>query len=368
MKLVFLSDHMRFSGGRKLMFEYADFLKERGHDVHILVEEERGELVGDFQVEKVPAFTSEHVPESDLIIATSPKEVKQAHDCRKGPVVHFCQGFEITELQLRINGQVTPTRYQGEGVLKKLHLWKKRGSWKKKLKRFDNIYRLPTHLIAVSSHLKEELEERYGRPVHLCRNGIDQKRFHPRPDWKPEPFSEKRPMRIISVGPYQVTYKGIDTTLAALDKARKDGVHFELLRLVSYPSDVENESKPFEYKIVNRCSDEELAEFVRSSDVYVSNSTEREGFGLPAMEALSCGLLCVLSSITAYQRFSDRNDHCLFVPEGDVDTTTKAVKTFYDYSPEEITDKRKNALEVAADFSHEKACRQFEEILLELLK
>jgi len=363
MKIVFISDHMKFSGGRMLMFLYADYLRRKGHDSRIIVEKEIGGLAGQFQVETVPSLSREHIPDCDLLVATSPKEVRQAWDSGRGRVVHFCQGFELTDLQQRLAGRVLPPRYQGKGFIHAMRILKKKFTWARKLREFDSVYKLPTHLITVSSHLKKELEQLYGRPAHLCRNGVRLDLFTPRKDWKFEPFSEKRPMRVINIGPYDVTYKGVQTTLEAVGMARARGVPVEFTRITPIPSNKELGAGR-DYKTHTKLPQDEFCEILRGHDVYVSNSTEREGFGLPAMEAMASGNICVLSSILCYRSFAEsRDDHCLFVPEGDAKATADALERIHKMREEEYGRIRQNALAVAADFSHDKACGVFEDIL-----
>jgi glycosyltransferase involved in cell wall biosynthesis len=210
------------------------------------------------------------------------------------------------------------------------------------------------------------LEDRYGRKVDLVRNGVDLDVLHPYNNWSPEKFTDERPMRIINIGPYDVTYKGIPVTLKAVSNARGQNIPIDFKRITPIKSQKEASNPP--YKLYLNLSRKDFSEAMRSCDVYISNSTDREGFGLPAMEAMASGLICILSDITAYRSFSERQDHCIFVPEGDAEATTAAIKKIYEMSNEELTQMRQNALEVASEFSHEKACAQFEQALQNILK
>lgn len=368
MELVFLTDHMKFSGGRRLMFDYANYLMGKGHKVTVLVNEERGELAGTIPVSVVPEFSAKYVPKSDLIIATSPKEVRQAWECKTAKVVHFCQGFELTDLEQRLSGKVLPPRYEGSGFMHALMIFKKKFTWRRKLREFDNVYKLPTYLISVSAHLQKELEERYGRPAPLCRNGVDLNNLHPRSDWNSaEKFSEKRPLRIINIGPINVTYKGIATTLEAVEKAKKNGMHIEFTRITPIATKTETpENVP--YKLYEKLPRGRFCEVLRNNDVYISNSTEREGFGLPAMEALASGLICILSNILCYRTFTERKDHCIFVPEFDTEATLAAIERIYNMPESEKEAFHRNALAVGAEYSHDKACMEFENILEKIIK
>jgi len=181
---------MKFSGGRKLLFEYASFLQKEGHNVEMLIQEKRGLLSNYIDTKIISNFSPNNIPECDIIIASKPKEVLKSWDSGKGKVVHFCQSFEITDLEQRIRGEALPFRYHKKGLLNSLKVYKKRKSWKCKVRRIDRVYRVPTHLITVSAHLKKLLEKRYKRPVYLCRNGVHQEFFYPDKNWKPPTFSD----------------------------------------------------------------------------------------------------------------------------------------------------------------------------------
>lgn len=362
MKTVFLTDKMNFSGGRKLFLEYADHLRRQGHQVDILVIERRGGLKDFTDVTQVDAFDYRNIPECDCIVAMTPREVRKAWEAKRGKVVHFCQGFEITDLEQRLSGDVLPPRFQGSGPYHALRLWRKKLSWRKKLQRVNKVYQLPTTLITVSKHLKEVLEKRYNREVHLCVNGVHDEFFYPEKEKKIKPFGKENPLKIINIGPYEVTFKGIPTTFSAVKELKKQNLPISFTRVTpkKHPDEIDS---PLVDTFHEHLPQDELGKQLRAHDVYISNSTEGEGFGLPAMEALRSGALCVLSEISSYRNFSPREDFCLFVPEGGDKATVDAVKKILTMDPDEFEKTRKNALEVASDYSHEKACCRFEEIL-----
>ncbi|MCX6985730.1 MAG: glycosyltransferase family 4 protein [Lentisphaerae bacterium] len=362
MKIVFLSNHMKFSGGRMLMFLYAEFLSARGHDVKLLVKNKIGDLSGT-EATAVPSFLSEHIPSCDLIVATSPEEVKEGYESGKGAkVVHFCQGFDLVDMEHRIQGKFLPPRYQGSGFWHGIKMRMKKRQWKRTLRKWDEVYRLPTYFISVSEHISEELEKRYGKPALLCRNGVDLKILHPLENWEPPQFSAKRPMKIVNVGSYNVTYKGLPVTYEAIGVAKKRGIPIDLIRISKDSSEFEKDI-PFDFKLIKDPSRVEFGRILRSCDVYLSNSTEREGFGLPAMESMASGLVDILSDISCYRSFCRDRDFCLFVPEGDAKATADAIEKIYKMSPEEFINIRNTSLEVASTFSQDLACLRFEEIL-----
>lgn len=362
MKLVFITKSMEFTGGLKIFFEYAHFLKKSGHDVIVLVQKESGRLEGTVEVEIVPDFLPVNIPECDLVIATTPHEVQIAWDSKKGDVVHFCQGFEIIDLEKRIRGQTIPNRFQKSSLLNSLKLFKKRLSWRKKVERIDKVYQLPTHLVTVTKPLKKILEERYKKDVSLCVYGIPEQFFCPRQEWAFQKFTKENPLRIVNVGPIDVTFKGIPTTIEAIQKAKDNGIPVRFIRITPKMIDEDHNQTAVD-KTYEGLSPNEVGEVLRNCDVYISNSTDGEGFGLPAMEALCSGLVCVFSSISSYNNFSDRRDYCFFVPEYDSDSTFNAIKEIVELTEEKYYKLRKNSLAVSSGFSYEKACNRFEGIL-----
>lgn len=346
-----------------MLFEYASFLRTKGHEVDVLVQSETGALAGTLNVSIVKDFSAAYIPECDKIVATTPREVLQAWKAKKGDVMHFCQGFEITDLEQRINGEVLPHRLKGKGLLHRIKLAAKKRSWKKKIARIDAVYRLPTSLIAVSKHLQKELEERYQRHVHLCVNGIHNEFFFPDKNFKWGEFSRSNPMRIINIGPLAVTFKGIDTTLNAICTLKENGLPIEFIRVAPFITQLEK-NNPLIDNYYENIQSNDLGDLIRSCHVYVSNSTEGEGFGLPALEAISSGNIAVLSEISSYKNFSASNDFCLFVPEHDAPATVAAIKKIMRMPEEAICEMRNKSLAVAGEFSFERSCNTFEQILI----
>lgn len=363
MKFVFLSKNMAFSGGRKLLFEYAGYLRDKGHDVVILVNRIEGTLRGMIEVTQVDDFSLASIPQCDIIVATTHEDVFKAWRSGKGKTVHFCQGFPIVDLEHRIDGRVIPLRFQESGLAAKLRLMRKKHYWKKKIKRIEKIYRLPIPKIVVSEHLKDELEKRFGGDISVCRNGVRQEFFYPEKDYTHPKFSLERPMKIVNVGPYKHSSKGISITIKAVEGAKSRGIPIHFTRVS--PSTHEKNIDIVDEKH-SSLSQEELGKVLRSCDIYISNSTEAEGFGLPAIEALSCGLVSILSDISSYKNFSEDRGYCIFVPHNDSEATIDAIEKIFRMSENEMAQIRNKALEVASKFSHDDACSKFEELLIRM--
>lgn len=367
MKTVFLIDNLKFSGGRKSFLELAVDFRNKGHQVELLTLTQKGDLSGVFPSRQVPEFSATTIPACDFIITTTPAEVKAAFESEKGKTVHFCQGFEIEDLQSRLEDKAIPFRYRGKSLYKKLKLMVKKLHWKSKIAKLDKIYSLDTILIAISKHLKKVLEERYSREVYFCGYGVSKKFFSCDKTWRPRRFTEEAPCRIINVGPVGVTFKGIPDTLDAISMLKEKKLPIRFIRVSPDEKKDEDLSSTVIDEYHSRLSPEDLGGLMRNCDIYISNSLEGEGFGLPAMEAMSCGLLCVLSSISSYLNFSDSRDYALFVPERNPGKTAEAVEKILSMPPEEVTSLRAKSLFIAEDFSLQKAFDKIEKMLFEKL-
>ena len=208
-------------------------------------------------------------------------------------MVHFCQGFQIADLEERI-----PTflnRLQSEMFTLRMptsRFWRwgrtalKRRSWLEQIERAERTYQLPTHLVCCTPHLKNLVEERYGRPAILCRYGINPA-FFPAPALRVEKFDKDRPCRVVCVGGYERWFKGITDTNRVIEMLKSRGYPVEYVRVSPTPFFDLEASQGMIDEFHEDLSPEELGELFRGSDVYISNSLESEGFGLPAMEEIA---------------------------------------------------------------------------------
>jgi glycosyltransferase involved in cell wall biosynthesis len=74
--------------------------------------------------------------------------------------------------------------------------------------------------------------------------------------------------------------------------------------------------------------EKEMVELYRNTDIFISSSLEGEGFGLPAMEALACGVPSILTEISSYKNFCGKMDFTYFVPIHRPDKIAEGVLAF----------------------------------------
>ena len=101
----------------------------------------------------------------------------------------------------------------------------------------------------------------------------------------------------------------------------------------------------------------------RASDVFVGPSRPDEGFGLPALEALACGIPCLLSDTPGHREFA--GDAAWYFADGDPNSLAERLPDLL--RPEARTRARRDGPAAAARFSTGEVARRLEETFLDAL-
>ncbi|MCX5808266.1 MAG: glycosyltransferase family 4 protein [Proteobacteria bacterium] len=312
MKIVYAIRHVGMTGGVKVFFQHVELLRNLGHEVHLVaryIDETWG-----FRVtpEIVPSFDDTHIPEADAIVVTTPKDVEALWRVAKKrgiPLFHFMQGFEPDYVLERIHGKVIPDRFHGKGITTKIQYMKKIWGWKRKLKRFDALYRIPSIKMAISPHLVQGVVNRYGMECYLLPNGIDPNVFYP----KEKGLDYSGTLRILSVGNATIEYKAIPDIWKAVKILKDRGEHVFLTRVspAAIPEIEKNAGVVDRFFV--KISEQDMANLYRESHILISASTEIEGFGLPPVEAMSTGTPVILTKVSPFLAFDTTHDYACFV-------------------------------------------------------
>jgi glycosyltransferase involved in cell wall biosynthesis len=183
----------------------------------------------------------------------------------------------------------------------------------------NNTYKLGLKHLATSKWVSEQLASRFGLPSVPISLGLDFDTFKPVPDSKRDMFRVLTQCRVWSAGP---NLKGWNTAKQAVEKA------FDIDRsisLVTFSIENKQECRPDMAHIhIHTPNDKWLNELYNTSGLYLLTSNH-EGFGLTAAEAMLVGIPVVATLADGNNEFCIHGKTALTAQPGDSDTLAKHI-------------------------------------------
>lgn len=200
----------------------------------------------------VSRWRSETLPDGDVVVATAWQSapVVAAAPARCGARFYLVQHYE--------------SLYHGDASV------------------VDATYRLPLHLVAISSWLAEVLAQRFGVQAEVIVTPVDRALFRR----VPVDVRTSRPRVLMLHHGY--AWKGVEDGLEAVRRAR---ARVRGLHLVGFGVKPPDAPSPYDEFHANP-PQEALAALYSSADIYLCPSWD-EGLGMPSMEAMACGAALV---------------------------------------------------------------------------
>jgi glycosyltransferase involved in cell wall biosynthesis len=291
LEIAYLLESTTLSGGVKVALLQAEALARRGHRVTVVSPDPRPDWfpLSRARFEHSGFRDSEELPRADARVATFWTTVAPALEGARGPVFHLCQGYE---------GDFS--FYAGRRAA------------------IEEAYRAPTVKLVVSETLRARLAEKGLGPATNVGQAFDRNGFAPGPERPPSD-----PPVVLVVGAYDADVKGIAIALAGLALWRRRGGSFRLRRISPFPAREEERASGLVDEYHHGLAPERMPFAYRASDVFVGPSRREEGFGLPALEALACGVPCLLSETPAHREFAGAAAR--YFPDGDPDALAGAI-------------------------------------------
>jgi glycosyltransferase involved in cell wall biosynthesis len=285
LRIAYLLETAELSGGVKVVFQQAEALARRGHRVSIV---SPGAPPGWFPLsrarfERSSFRESVELARADIRIATFWTTVAPALEASRGVVFHLCQGYE--------------------------------GSFSFYADRREEIeaaYRSPARKLAVSQALASKLDSLGFGPTKNVGQAFDGSLFFPAPDRKPLPGEAPA---VLLVGLYEADVKGIGIALEGLRLWRERGGVFRLVRVSTHAVSEEEKAAGLADQFHHRLSPDRMPFAYRSADLFLGPARPEEGFGLPILEALACGVPCLLSDTPGHREIA--GDAAAYFPDGD---------------------------------------------------
>jgi len=164
--------------------------------------------------------------------------------------------------------------------------------WHSFLRMQQNVVKKLRNVITVSDCSRQDIARDFGlQPagIHLVHNGIDTATFRPLPD------TARRPLQLIATASADAPLKGVRYLLEAFSQLLKQFPELKLLLVSKLQPGGESErlinslGLTPHIQLVSGISTEDLVHHYAQSTIAVVPSVY-EGFGLPAGEAMACGV------------------------------------------------------------------------------
>lgn len=304
-------------GGYAVVFEYANQLSRRGHEVTVLQ----------------PAHWVRHDPVGRLR-----GEVQAAVEALRRPVPHDGRptwfAFDA-RVATRAPSRLTPSEIpDGEAVIatawetaplvaglssrkgRQYQLVQHYETWAGDRLKIDASWRLPLHKIVISRWLAR-VAERLGAPGPLTYipNGIDLDRFR-----LTRPIEARAPHRIGMLG-HRWQWKGTADGLHALRSARASGLELDVVMFGTEAPPSLPEWVSFHRNVQGAA----LVELYNSLAIFLHPSW-MEGWPLPPAEAMACGAALAAFANDGVSDYATDGQTALMAPVHDVDGLARAVQ------------------------------------------
>lgn len=392
MKITFVLPGMRLTGGARVVFEYANNLQNRGHEVKIvyplippatkksnilkLKNQARGAMFNILKMNDVDwfnlnvklimvptisqkwmAFIQWFIPDADAIVATS-WDTAYAIDAlnkNKGEKFYFIQHYEIWEIwnENKCWNEVEKKGIDPVELSSAMQDIRPKDSYLNLFKnRVDKTYKLSLKKITISSWLKNLLEKKFNEKVEaLIINGINFNTFN-----RENRTNNTKKLRILM--PYSpLKWKGSADGLKALEIVK---LRYPDIEFVMY-GDGNILNIPEWIKLYGMITDSELSKLYNSSDIFVFPSWV-EGFGLPPLEAMACGCCVVATNTGGVPDYAINGDTILASPPRDPECMAKNILKIINDEDER---KRisENGYNFVQQFTWERATIELENVL-----
>lgn len=282
LEITYIMVWTKVCGGSKIILEYANRLAKKGHKINIVTYDEYPdwyELSDKINFVKVPENEDieKYIPNSDVVVPTSWKCIRKAIKANKGPVVFFEQGgshlFEIDRLS-EIKRKVVYNRMQ-----------------------------LLPFIYTVSKYSAEKIEEIYGRRSSIIYNALESKIFYPR-----EKERNENEISITIVGSEDFKFKNVGEVLEVI-RELKEKYQIKLNWITQTEPKINIEEG--KNAIVNP-EQKIIGDVLRNTDIYICNS-EYESFGLPTLEAMTCGATVITTDTGGMRDFIIDRENALVI-------------------------------------------------------
>ena len=370
MKINFTLYSTSVTGGVRAIFEVANGLSKRGHEVIIT------SLEGDHTWFPLVAKVN-YVEKPNFIRILNPlKQLKSRESLRYSsisPVLgQMKMGFEadlikpLTEAIPDCDINVATWFFTSFAVYRSNkgkqfyffmdfdELAEKHGNYYHML--FKESLYLPLNIITISTWLKEWILDNYSKDAVVAGVGIEHNVFYPRTTILEDVDGYK------IMGIFRgFDYKGDSDLINALNIVSEKIPEINPVIVCSkdtFNDLIKKHTFKFQYTFFESPSDDTLAELYSSSDLFVFAS-HIEGYGLPPLEAMACGTPVITTDCRGVRDFVVPGENALMVPIKEPEAIAESIIKMYN-NPDLARKLKEEGILTAKKFTWERVVDVFE--------
>lgn len=294
MKINFIVPEISRTGGMRIIFEYANRLTDKGHDVVLYTP---NIPFNNYPGEIRPYYIKYRIKYS----------LKKLFQSNKLPDNIFKKNFDVKFLWLfndhtvRDADVTVATSWTTSYIVNKLHASKGKKvyliqdyeQWNSSAEYVDKSYKLNLNRITVSRYLQNLLLDKFQSESEVILNGIDFSIFN-NPDKK---FNGSKQVLFMD---HILENKN---TVAAIESVKILKSKFPDIKIKCFGFKNYNPVPEF-VEFIENPDDEEIKKLYCESDIFLYPS-KFEGFGLPPAEAMACKCALVGNHVAAVPEFSE---------------------------------------------------------------
>lgn len=341
LSIAYFLPHKNLTGGMKMLLQQMKYLKQRGHKIIACMRAMDGSksaLPGWFDLavdEEVIIPVNEpilkHIPVCDVIVAGWITQLIELKDSEI-PVMYWEQGSEWLFGDIKNPKQVDSV----SAVLERCYLTKHA-------------------ILSVSPYVANSILARYGRKTSILSNGIDTDFYFT--------GDKSNTNKILLIGNPYLQFKGFNSALKSLLLAWAAGYRFNVDWVCQ--TKIPIPETPFPITPIIQPTQEELVKHYQCADLLLFTSWY-EGFGMPPLEAMSCGTAVVCTECGGINSFVKNEYNALTSEVGNITSLTANIAAMLKY-PQLRNMLALNGRKTAEELSYSKIISVLEEYLYSII-
>ncbi len=307
MPLVYIG----ITGGYKVVFQYANYLAEKGHDVEIYYTMRNGE-----NSRHLPKFVGRFIWR--ILFIGYPRWYKLNNNITQKLVRNYEEKY-IRDADASIAtafSTANPISKLSNKKGKKFYFIQDYENWGKTTDELVmKSYSLGMNNIVISKWLKEIVDKYSKEKSQLIVNGIDLNIFKIK-----NPIKNRNPYSISMLYSNTDKRKGSEYGIKVLKELKEK---YPNLKVTLFSTSKRPKDLPNWIEYIHKANEEQVVDLMNNSAIYMCTSLV-EGFGLPGLEAMACGCALVTTNCLGVMEYANENNAMISKPK-DTDEMYKSI-------------------------------------------